>query len=110
MKGKTSLARFWSWQAGSEANSNHIAFAFYRDGELIKKYSTLEIAGRSGNVLASVSQYLWYRSVRGYGWLQSKTNRRLRYGFCLTTVDRRILCFDPLTGERLQDFEPVVDD
>jgi hypothetical protein len=63
MKGKTSLARFWSWQAGSEANSNHIAFAFYRDGELIKKYSTLEIAGRSGNILASVSQYLWYRSV-----------------------------------------------
>lgn len=101
--GKTSVVRFGGWNKGHSANTNDLALAFYYDGRLLKSYSTLDIAGQPDNVSTSVSHYVWYGNVRGYGYLTSPSSKYLIYGFTLKTKDGRTLCFDVKTGELVRD-------
>ena len=50
-----SVVRLGPWARGHEASANDLAIAFYWKGNLLKRYSTLDIAGRPDNVSASVS-------------------------------------------------------
>jgi hypothetical protein len=81
------------WPRGARASSGHLALAFYRNGVLIRRYSTLDIAGRPENVSASVSHYAVFRRLAGF---------RRPYGnqlvFDAELHDGRSLTFDADTG------------
>jgi hypothetical protein len=93
-----SLVRFGPWSRGHEASAGDLALAFYFDGELLARYSTLDIAGRPENVEMSVSHYVVIREVIGYRWVNSNA-----YAFDIVTIDGKTLSFDPITGAFLGD-------
>ena len=97
------VARIGPWPRGRRANTSDLALAFYHGGQLLKRYSTLDIAGSAENVSASVSHYLVLDQIDGYHW---KTDNQ--YTFQVRTVDGRSLSFDAATGERLKDQNPGV--
>ena len=98
------VVRMGPWQRGHVPEPEHLALAFYRDGKLLKRYSTLEIAGGDPeNVAASVSHYSVFQSwpepvsvttASGVVFTETWTIRA-------TTIDGRSLVFDMATGERL---------
>jgi hypothetical protein len=90
-----SVVRFGPWSRGHEAKAQDLALAFYRGSRLLRRYSTLDIAGRPENVSASVSHYTVIDSVIGYRGVEGN-----RYRFDVRTTDGRVLSFDPATGER----------
>ncbi len=88
-----SVVRLGPWPRGHAASADHLAIAFYFKGGELRKYSTLDIAGKPDNVSPSVSHYTVIEQVLGY--------RRLRgnqYAFEVETTDGRLLSFDPATG------------
>ena len=92
-----SVVRFGAWARGREARSDELAIAFYFDGRLRKRYSTLDIAGTPENVSTSVSHYTVFEAVDAY----RSTGAGNRFEFVVQTTDGRTLHFDPATGERL---------
>lgn len=88
-----SLVRFGPWARGQEAKRQDLALAFYRGPRLLRRYSTLDVAGRPSNVSASESHYTVIDSVIGYRWVGGN-----RYRFDVRTTDGRVLSFDPATG------------
>lgn len=65
--------------------------------ELLKSYSTLDIAGSETNVGQSVSHYRVFRKVLGYRWVKSND-----YAFDVIRSDGKQLSFDVATGEKVQ--------
>jgi hypothetical protein len=84
------------WHRGARASADDLALAFYKNGRLIRRYSTLEIAGRPENVSASVSHYVVFRRLAGF---------RRPYGnqlvFDAERHDGQALTFDADTGATL---------
>jgi hypothetical protein len=103
---KTSVVRMGPWIRGREASAHDLALAFYYDGQLLKSYSTLDMAGRPDNVKASVSHYGWCQQVGGYGWIVSPSSRRLIWVFTLERIDGRTLSFDVRTGAIVSSGKP----
>jgi len=93
-----SVVQVGPWPRGREASGDHLAIAFYFNDLLLKRYSTLDLAGRLDNVQASVSHYTVISRIDGYRWLDGD-----RYAFDLRTVDGRTLSFDPTTGRPIAD-------
>lgn len=100
-----SLVRFGPWARGHRASADDLALAFYFDGELLARYSTLDIAGRPDNVEASVSHYVVIAKVGGYRRLGPGAPNA--YAFDIETTDGRTLSFDPTTGRLREGAEPV---
>lgn len=98
-----SVARIGPWPRGRHANAYDLAVAFYRGGQLLKQYSTLDIAGAAENVSASVSHYEVLDQIDGYRWRAAND-----YTFQVRTVDGRSLSFDAATGEQLRSQSPSV--
>jgi hypothetical protein len=98
-----SLVRFGPWARGHEASANHLALAFYFDGALLARYSTLDLAGRPDNIEASVSHYQVIAKIAGYRPLGPEAPST--YVFDIETVDGRRLSFDPTTGKLRGDSE-----
>ncbi len=88
-----SVVALGPWARGRLADNETLAIAFYRDGALLRRYSTLDIAGRPDNVRASISHYEVIEEVIGYRWRDSN-----RYDFVVRTIDGRIITFDAGTG------------
>lgn len=61
-----SVVEFGPWARGQEASDDVLALAFYWNGRLLRRYSTLDIAGRPSNVSASISHYSAIEEVLGY--------------------------------------------
>jgi hypothetical protein len=84
--------------------------AFYRDGQLIKKYSTLEIAGgdlntepsfsKYKNVSASVSHYTVFQEFPALAIITHQDGSVFREESVIkaVTIDNRELIFDLSTG------------
>lgn len=89
-----SVVKIGPWPRGHAASADHLALAFYFNDRLLKRYSTLDLAGRADNVQASVSHYMVVERIDGYRWIDGN-----RYAFDVRTVDGRTLSFDPTTGE-----------
>jgi len=92
----TSVVEFGPWARGHKADSDTLALAFYWNGDLLRRYSTLEIAGRPDNISMSVSHYTVIDGIVGYEWIDGN-----RYAFVVRTTDGRVLKFDAGTGEKL---------
>jgi hypothetical protein len=66
--GDGTLVRFGPWARGREPHEDHLAIGFYRDGRVIREYSTLEIAELGSGVSQSVSHYQVFGERRGFLW------------------------------------------
>lgn len=93
--GRTLVVRMGPWAIGRRANKSDLALAFYLDGKLLKRYSTLAIAGKPSNVSASVSHYVVFSSVDGFQWPQDAN----QMDFIATRIDGTRMRFSSLTGE-----------
>jgi hypothetical protein len=90
------IVQMGPWARGHEASKDDLAIAFYKDGKLLRSYSTLDIAGTKDNVSSSVSHYTVFESIQGYRWIISNN-----FAFDTRTNDGRAVSFDVHTGERL---------
>lgn len=97
-----SVVRFGLWARGAKATVEQMALAFYFRGQLVKQYSTLDIAGSLDNVSRSRSHYSVIRRIDGYR--QQKSNF---YTFEILTYDGRLVVFDPTTGAILSAKKPA---
>lgn len=88
------------WARGSQASAGHLAIAFYAGGSLLRRYSTLDIAGTPNRVSRSVSHYGVFRTIDGFV-TEGQTSV-----FRVVTVDGRQLTFEPGSGE-LVDSRPA---
>lgn len=92
-----SVVRRGPWSRGHRASANDLALAFAFNGKEVKRYSTLDLAGKADNVSASVSHYTVIEKVLGYRWVKSN-----EYVFEILLIDGRKQAFDPTTGERVK--------
>jgi hypothetical protein len=90
------LVRMGPWNFGSDPASDHLAVAFYRDGKLLKSYSTAELVKDHSRVRRSSSHYQWLNEREmGAEGPQLDWNGQ----FNLTTADGINYRFDVTTGE-----------
>jgi hypothetical protein len=78
---------------GRRANREDLAIAFYYNGRLARRYSTLELAGSADRVARGRSHYRVIERVAGFAATTGN-----RFVFTLRTSDGRTLAFDPTTG------------
>jgi len=107
----TAVIRVGPWQRGHDPRADHLAIAFYRDGRLIRRYSTLDIAGgaiaapgafsKYKNVSASVSHYSVFASDPELVKTTAASGSAFKEEWTVKakTVDGRNLTFDIETGE-----------
>jgi hypothetical protein len=105
------VARIGPWHRGHDPSSDHLALAFYHGGDLLKRYTTLDIAGNElavdggfskyKNVSASVSHYTVFESGPEMIRVVSSDGPVFTEKWVIqaTTVDGRRLMFDMETGE-----------
>ncbi|MBL8514415.1 MAG: hypothetical protein JNJ55_10525 [Betaproteobacteria bacterium] len=90
------LVRLGPWSRGRAPAKDHLAIAFYRDGKLLKQYSTLEMLKDPTKARASVSHYFWRPDEAGDGPKPELADWDL--SFSLQTVDGWEYVFDLKTG------------
>lgn len=105
------VVRVGPWQRGHDAAADHLALAFYRGGALLKRYSTLDIAGsdeapagsisKFKNVSASVSHYTVFAAPPQLTRITEQAGAVFQEDWVITatTVDGPKLAFDMETGE-----------
>jgi hypothetical protein len=104
------VVRLGPWHRGHEPHADHLAIAFYKEGKLLKRYSTLDIAGgekaQNGgpsiykNVSASVSHYTVFDSAPEMVKIATARGAVFEDNWVVRakTVDGRLLTFDMATG------------
>ena len=95
-----SVVGFGPWARGQAADDETLALAFYWNGRLLRRYSTLDLAERPDNVQASISHYTVIDGVIGYQSIAGN-----RYAFAVRLVDGRELVFDAGAGALVQTIE-----
>ena len=105
------LVRVGPWHRGHNPQSDHLAIAFYRGGELLKSYSTLDIAGaekaqenglsKYQNVSVSVSHYTVFETGPTMIRVTDSEGSSFEDDWVIRakTVDGRQLIFDMATGD-----------
>jgi len=109
--GSSIVVRLGPWHRGHEPREDHLAIAFYKGKKLIRRYSTLDMAGgeKSGedvfsryeNVSASVSHYNVFSSWPEAAKVTTKVGPIIKEDWVIKarTIDGRLLIFDIETGE-----------
>ena len=104
------IVRLGPWHRGHDASEDHLALAFYRGGQLVKKYSTLDISGgelntepsfsKYKNVSASVSHYTVFKEYPKLVTIthQDGSNFHQEQVIKAVTIDNRELIFNLSTG------------
>ncbi|MCA9398606.1 MAG: hypothetical protein KC618_02570 [Candidatus Omnitrophica bacterium] len=97
------VVKFGPWHRGHLANHNDLAIAFYKNDQLLKEYSTLDIVKDDKNVSTSVSHYTMFKKRMGF---------RRPWGnqiiFDVQTLDDKILSFNTETGELISQEEEAL--
>ena len=96
------VVRIGPWQRGHVPTAEHLAIAFYRNGKLLKRYSTLDIAGDNpAAVAASISHYTVFESGPEMVSVTTSSGPMFKEELEIRarTVDGRELVFDLTTGE-----------
>ncbi len=103
-EGALVVARMGGWPRGRKASDEALAFELYRDGKLLRRVSTLDLAGDADNVEASVSHHVVVKTVTGFvdifhrgpaGTVASVPP----HGFEVELIDGRRVIYGTLTGE-----------
>ena len=92
-----SVVQLGPWPRGRAATAKDLAIAFYLNGRLVKRYSTLDIAGEPSNVRATSHHHKVISKTLGYRWGSG------RQRFVIQTVDGRTIVFDAELGTRVTD-------
>jgi hypothetical protein len=107
----TLLVRLGPWHRGHDPSSDHLAIAFYKGGTLLRRYSTLDIAGgekakdggisKYANVSASVSHYTVFERQPEMVRVTSNVGPVFTVSWIIkaATVGGRELVFDMVSGE-----------
>lgn len=94
------LVRMGNWHRGNKLSEDDLAVAFYKDGKLLKSYSTVDLIHDKSKVEKSVSHYQYlddrYEPKLEYNLIK---NQRI---FKLVTVDGIHYQFDVKTGKYLK--------
>jgi len=105
------VVRVGPWSRGHHPSADHLAIAFYQAGQLIRRYSTLDIVGddKSGKVdvsddkkvSASESHYTVFASGPTLAKITKSVGLIFKEHWVIeaTTIDGRVLVFDMATGE-----------
>jgi archaellum component FlaF (FlaF/FlaG flagellin family) len=84
------------WPRGRELADEHLAVAFYNGGQLIKKYSTLDLVKDGSAIKRTTSHYFW---LAGTPQLELAPEFGSEDIFTLITLDNIQYTFDITTGE-----------
>lgn len=102
------LVRMGPWAQGHEPDNQTLAIAFYKDGEFLNKYSTLEIAEKCYenvvNISRSVSHYSVFKDILGYRWLMLNDE----FVFEVLTFEDKVLMFNVETGRLLTESDKEI--
>ena len=105
------LVRMGPWSIGDEPDKGDLAVAFYRDGRLLKKYSTAELVKDKTKVIATTSHYFWRAPSPTDEDVTEADRLRLRLHldhtnvFDLHTIDGLTHSFDVTTGKLVSTVE-----
>lgn len=88
-----SVVQFGPWARSSAADAETLAIAFYWNEQLLRRYSTFDIAGSADNVRASSSHYTVIEEIIGYAWRDGNNHT-----FSIRTTDGRTIVFDAGSG------------
>ena len=92
---KTTVVRVGTWPRGQVAGKTELAVAFYRDGKLLRRYSTLDIAGKPEAVHASISHHRVFGDIDSFRAQFTAQSRSQAFGSLrnrLAPICKRILC------------------
>ncbi|MBN1619957.1 hypothetical protein JW890_04485 [candidate division WOR-3 bacterium] len=92
--GETTVVRFGPWQRGGGPEENHFAIGFYRDGKVLRDYSTLEMKNLGSGISVSVSHYEIFGDRLGFRWTDGDN-----YVFEVEGVSGKLFTFDISDGE-----------
>ncbi len=95
------LIRLGNWPRGRAPAKEHLGLAFYRDGRLLKEYSTADLVKDPGKVEASVSHYPFLDWDKPPRLAHESGPDGWRWVFSLVSADGVLWRFDPETGEVL---------
>jgi len=59
------LIRMGVWPRGQELSDTHLAVAFYKDGNLLKSYTTKYLVKDPSRIERTVSHYFWLEGIPG---------------------------------------------
>jgi len=97
------LVAMGPWNSGNEPSKEDLAVAFYRDGKLLKQYSTAELVKDRSKVSRSISHYRWLARDSEYLSAKKDPEAQLRLSwentFRLKTCDGIVYEFDVTNGE-----------
>jgi len=95
--GEGTLIRLGPWHRSREPQDNHLAIGIYRNGKMIKKYSTGEIKKMGSGVSESVSHYRVFGERMGFRWLKGNA-----YVYEVKGVAGKVFTFDLDTGDIIE--------
>lgn len=95
------LVRLGNLPRGRRPAADHLAVAFYKNGQLLKSYSTLDLIKDVSAVRASVSHYAFYTGAPVF------TSTYAGGAFTLTSVDKMTYTFDITTGDIVPQPKPA---
>ena len=98
------LVAMGPWNGGTEPRKEDLAVAFYREGKVIKHYSTADLIKDKSKVMKSLSHYTWLaRDAEMISGSKRDPEAELRVfsnnTFRLKTCDGLVYLFDMTTGE-----------
>jgi hypothetical protein len=85
------LVRAGNWPSGEKLSDQHLAIAFYKEGKLLKKYSTKDLVKDPSAIELTVSHYFWKAGASVFD-----SSKQI---FQLTTRDKIEYTFDITNGE-----------
>lgn len=95
--GDATLIRFGPWHRGHEAQDDHLAIGIYRNGKVIKEYSTAEIQKQGSGISQSVSHYRVFAQKLGFRWLSEND-----HVYEVKGINGTLFTFDLNTGNILK--------
>jgi len=91
--GDATLIRFGPWQRGRQPQEGHLALGIYRNGKVVREYSTAEIEKLGSGVSSSVSHYQVFAQPMGFRWLKGNS-----YVFEVKGAKGKVFTFDLDSG------------
>jgi hypothetical protein len=88
------LIRLGNWPRGNKPSKEDLAIAFYKNGKLLKPYSTLEIITDENNIGKTKSHYKYMKGDAGF-------IQPYEYKFEITTIDNYVYVFNAKTGKQI---------
>lgn len=87
------LIRFGPWQRGQKPQDTHLAIGIYRNGKIVKEYSTADIQKQGSGVSVSKSHYQVFAQKVGFRRLQGND-----YVYQVKGINGTVFTFDLNTG------------